>query len=259
MRTFWPNVLQSCVLRRCSTLRNSSESETVLQILRVFTKHYIHSVFTSVAGALSISASPICILAVLGPYAAIATHNGRAPLDPNNLFTIVTTLNLLNVPLNMLGEPSISQDLWWPSDVTLLPGQFLPIMAASYASLKRIQEFLLNDEKIVMPRPSDRRNTNEKEEVKDDEKDDVQKLMYADEKPGIAEEPSTDIIMETASFAWAPDADAFLEDLSLSLTEETLYMCVGPVASVSFSIGLGHHLCVLIECIRAKHFCYCLF
>ncbi|KAH8077273.1 P-loop containing nucleoside triphosphate hydrolase protein [Cristinia sonorae] len=170
-------------------------------------------IFTSVAGALSLSASPICILAVLGPYAAIAARTGRPPLESNNLFTIVTTLNLLNLPLNMLG-------------------QFLPIMAASYASVKRIEEFLLKDEKPADSRTFfDHSNANN-EDVKDDsEKDDVLELSYGDEKPRVTEEPSIEITMNSTSFAWAPDADAFLQDLTMNLSEQRLYMCVGPVAS----------------------------
>ena len=75
-------------------------------------------------GAVSSSASFLCILSVLGPYAALAARGQGSVLDPNRLFTIVTTVNLLSAPLNILG-------------------QFLPNIFAAYASVKRIESFLL--------------------------------------------------------------------------------------------------------------------
>lgn len=52
---------------------------------------------------LSLSGGSLCTLVVLGPYAALAGHSGHGVLDPKRLFTIVTTVNLLNFPLNLLG------------------------------------------------------------------------------------------------------------------------------------------------------------
>ena len=40
------------------------------------------------------------------------------------------------------------------------------------------------------------------------------------------------ITMTQASFAWAPDGEPFLTDITLRCDEPKLYMCVGPVASV---------------------------
>lgn len=105
-------------------------------------------------------------------------------------------------------------------------------MAASYASLKRIEEFLLKDEKPpVASLPSERGSTEEDE--KDSGGSDIPQLTSDDEKTRVTEELSIAIAMDSASFSWAPDSDAFLQELNLSLTEERLYMCVGPVASVS--------------------------
>ena len=41
------------------------------------------------------------------------------------------------------------------------------------------------------------------------------------------------IVMQGASFSWAPDAEPFLKDVTIRLDEAKLYMCAGPVASVS--------------------------
>ncbi|KAH9920611.1 P-loop containing nucleoside triphosphate hydrolase protein [Fomitopsis serialis] len=92
----------------------------------------------ALSAALANTAGTLCILSVLGPYVLLAARNGRAPLDVNRLFTIVTTLNLVSQPLSFLG-------------------QHFPILAASWASLKRIQTFLLLDEC-----PGDQLGSNEK-------------------------------------------------------------------------------------------------
>lgn len=108
-------------------------------------------------------------------------------------------------------------------------------MAAAYASLQRIQEFLIKDEKPETPAPlmpKTRPSTESSDEKESTEKVDIHELGFG-EKHMLIEESLSGIIMESASFAWAPDAEAFLQDLSLNLSEDKLYMCVGPVASVS--------------------------
>lgn len=59
------------------------------------------SINITILGALSSTAWAACTLAVLGPYAGIASHHG--PLNSERLFTIVTTVNLLSPPLTLLG------------------------------------------------------------------------------------------------------------------------------------------------------------
>ena len=53
------------------------------------------------------------------------------------------------------------------------------------------------------------------------------------------------IAMQGASFSWAPDAEPFLKDITIRLDEPKLYMCAGPVASVSNRIPtyLDHSEC----------------
>ncbi|KAJ6558333.1 P-loop containing nucleoside triphosphate hydrolase protein [Mycena capillaripes] len=84
-----------------------------------------------ITGALTVTAGLACNLSVLGPYAALTAH-GHQPLDPNRMFTIVATLNLMTGPLESIGGS-------------------LPQLLAAYASLKRIENYLSREEKTVSP------------------------------------------------------------------------------------------------------------
>ncbi|KAJ7618244.1 P-loop containing nucleoside triphosphate hydrolase protein [Mycena polygramma] len=84
-----------------------------------------------VTGALTVTAGLACNLSVLGPYAALAAH-GHQPLDPNRMFTIMATLNLMTGPLESIGGS-------------------LPQLLAAYASVKRIEGYLSRDEKPCSP------------------------------------------------------------------------------------------------------------
>ncbi|KAF7349689.1 hypothetical protein MSAN_01695700 [Mycena sanguinolenta] len=81
-------------------------------------------------GALTATAWAASILSVLGPYSALAAHHGA--LNPQRLFTIVATLNLLAPPLSTLG-------------VTM------PQLGAAYTSLKRIEHYLRLEERVPPP------------------------------------------------------------------------------------------------------------
>ncbi|KAK7692904.1 hypothetical protein QCA50_004540 [Cerrena zonata] len=139
-------------------------------------------------GAVSSSASFLCILSVLGPYAALAARGQGSVLDPNRLFTIVTTVNLLSAPLNILG-------------------QFLPNIFAAYASVKRIESFLLLEDK--------------EEDAVDDKS--------SEEKPQSSDFSSIKIV--DGSFAWTSESEAFLQDVNIELDPGRLHLCIGPVAS----------------------------
>ncbi|KAJ6545144.1 P-loop containing nucleoside triphosphate hydrolase protein [Mycena capillaripes] len=146
----------------------------------------------SILGALSSTAWGACTLAVLGPYAGIASHHG--PLDPERLFTIVTIVNLLDPPLTLLGN-------------------FIPQLRAAYASLKRIEKYLLLEERTSLPVP-------------------LGETDSANEYSGEKKDPRpTDITLEGATFSWAADKSAFLGPLFVDLTAGHLHLCVGPVAS----------------------------
>lgn len=114
--------------------------------------------------------------------------------------TILTAVNLLNGPLNIVG-------------------QGLPTMLAAYASVKRIQTFLEMDEKPIIASDDSHR---EDREPRVDAADDT------DEKS----ESFETLTIEHASFSWLPDSPTVLKGVTLSLLPGKLHMCVGPVASV---------------------------
>ncbi|KAJ7703885.1 P-loop containing nucleoside triphosphate hydrolase protein [Mycena rosella] len=92
-----------------------------------------HSFYNNICitGALTVTAGMACNLSVLGPYAALAAHgHGHGALDPNRLFTVVATLNLMTEPLGLIGG-------------------LLPQLMAAYASMKRIEDYLSRPEKIA--------------------------------------------------------------------------------------------------------------
>ncbi|KAJ7837824.1 P-loop containing nucleoside triphosphate hydrolase protein [Mycena olivaceomarginata] len=148
----------------------------------------------TILGALSSTAWAACTLAVLGPYAGIASHHG--PLNSERLFTIVTTVNLLSPPLTLLGT-------------------VMPQLRAATASLKRIEKYLSLEERTDLPVPLDA--VDDASEYSGEKKDDAP--------------PATDVAFEAASFSWAADKPAFLGPLSVGLIPGYLHLCVGPVAS----------------------------
>lgn len=96
------------------------------------------------------------------------------------------------------------------------------------ASMKRIEKFLLLDEREKAPSPVDT-------------KGDEESLEKHDSAPSIT--------LEAASFSWAADKPAFLGPLSVVLNPGHLHVCVGPVASVSrlffipiTTLGLTHYV-----------------
>ncbi|KAJ7268006.1 P-loop containing nucleoside triphosphate hydrolase protein [Mycena rebaudengoi] len=148
----------------------------------------------TVTGTLASTAWAACTLSVLGPYAALAAHDHhRGVLDPERIFTIVATINLMSPPLILLGSS-------------------MPQLQAAYASLKRIQKYLSLEERddVLL------RNDENEHRIPSTEK---------------GREASEDIKIEGASFSWAADKPAFLGPLSLVLTPGHLHLCTGPVAS----------------------------
>ncbi|KAJ7150739.1 P-loop containing nucleoside triphosphate hydrolase protein [Mycena filopes] len=150
----------------------------------------------TMTGTMSTTSWAACTLAVLGPYAALVAHGrGLGPLDPQRVFTIVAAVNLLAPPITVLTAS-------------------VPQLRAAYASLQRIEKYLLLGEREARGDVAKRESTgDEKKEESGD---------------GWA---SGDITLEAASFSWAPEKLAFLGPLSLSLRPGHLYLVAGPVAS----------------------------
>ncbi|KAJ7028056.1 P-loop containing nucleoside triphosphate hydrolase protein [Mycena alexandri] len=148
----------------------------------------------TITGTMSTTAWAACTLAVLGPYAALVAHGrGIGPLDPQRIFTIVSAVNLMSPPLTILSSS-------------------MPQLKAAYASLKRIEKYLLLEERQDLPARRDNAAPARETEKQD-------------------RWPSNDITLQSASFSWAPDKSAFLGPLSLSLTPGHLHLVAGPVAS----------------------------
>ena len=79
---------------------------------------------------------------------------------------------------------------------------------AAYASVKRIESFLLLEDK---------------EEALVDDK-------VLEEKPQDSDFSPIKIV--DGSFAWTSDSEAFLQDVNIDLDPGRLHLCIGPVASV---------------------------
>lgn len=113
---------------------------------------------------------------------------------------ILTTINLLNGPLNMVG-------------------QGLPTILAAYASLKRIQTFLEMDEK---------------REIATDQSEHIDDVVHTPNQLDEKSKNDETMSIEQASFSWLPDSPVVLHGISVALLPGKLHMCVGPVASVRY-------------------------
>jgi ATP-binding cassette, subfamily C (CFTR/MRP), member 1 len=127
----------------------------------------------------------------------------------------MTTVNLLNEPLNMLG-------------------QGLPSILAAYASLKRVQRFLDMDEKEGDLSPIFKPNANPDEKTRPEN---PTSLNVTDEKMSNKDgneysDIDAPVQLTSASFSWMPDSVVVLENISLRLKKGQFHMIIGSVASV---------------------------
>ncbi|QRV93384.1 ABC transporter [Ceratobasidium sp. AG-Ba] len=126
-----------------------------------------------------------------GTYAGLVSKDPTiGSFDAVSIFTILTTVQILSSPLNFLGQS--------------FPGLF-----AAYASLQRINVFLMMEEKQPLQ---------------------VISKKDADEKP------SGVVHLDHASFAWDKTSKLVLHDITFTLRPGMLYMCVGSVASGKSSL-----------------------
>jgi hypothetical protein len=99
----------------------------------------------------------------------------------------------------------------------------LPGLIAAYASLKRIQGFLILDEKESLSQ------TKHLEESKNNLQSNQQSPVP--DAPG--ESQRTVSIALRGTFSWDKGSVSVLKDINLHLPSNQLTICVGPVASVS--------------------------
>ncbi len=165
--------------------------------------------FIILTGAATVSNMGVSFggLACLGTYYILhinGVRNSEGPLDVTRIFTILTILNLLDSPINTIG-------------------QSLPSIAAAFASMQRISGFLVMPEKegtqlvektvctlTVVVEPSDKLELEEahREAVPD--------------KIGLS--------IKNGSFGWE-EGTPVLHDIEFELAPGVLTMLVGPVAS----------------------------
>ncbi|KAJ6527114.1 P-loop containing nucleoside triphosphate hydrolase protein [Mycena capillaripes] len=165
----------------------------------------------ALAGTLSNIGGSAAFFVTLAAY-AVMLAKGWGNLEPLNvslLFTLFTTVDLLTVPLNSIG-------------------QSLPQLFASFASLGRIQGFLQLPEKA--------------QSESEQEFQETPNLVDVSVGEDGAAKVSTSIVevtMEGCAFTWddkSNDKAPVLQDITLALAPCALHMVVGSVASGKSSL-----------------------
>ncbi|KAF7338983.1 hypothetical protein MVEN_01974500 [Mycena venus] len=163
--------------------------------------------YISVAATLSNTGGRASFLVTLAAYAVMLAKGwgDLAPLDVTRVFTLFTIVNLLNGPLNSIGQQ-------------------LPSLFASFASLGRIQGFLQLPEKAEV----------ESEGATGDVADLVDVSIDSD---GV-KESTVEVSLKGCTFAWEDKTKSnnVLKDITLELAPRELHMVVGSVASGKSSL-----------------------
>ncbi|KAJ7110721.1 P-loop containing nucleoside triphosphate hydrolase protein [Mycena crocata] len=155
----------------------------------------------AVAGTLSNIGGTASFFVTLAAYAGMLANGwgDLPPLDVSRVFTLFTIVNLLNGPLNMIG-------------------QTLPQLFASFASLGRIQGFLQLPEKAEA----------EAEPIRET-------ADLVDVSDGAPKALDVEVSLKGCTFAW-DEKTHVLEDITLELAPRSLHMVVGSVASGKSSL-----------------------
>ncbi|KAJ7720516.1 hypothetical protein B0H16DRAFT_1896820 [Mycena metata] len=154
------------------------------------------------------------------------------PLDVSQIFTLFTIVNVLNGPLNMIG-------------------QSLPRLFASFASLTRIQGFLQLPERAEATEPIGSSAAPTLVDVSIGDEDGVAKHSAGTPSVSLSLDGATDeVVLEGCTFKWeaedkdkdktatatAPPTAPVLKDITLKLVPRKLHMVVGSVASGKSSL-----------------------
>ncbi|KAK7017726.1 P-loop containing nucleoside triphosphate hydrolase protein [Favolaschia claudopus] len=184
---------------------------------------------STIAAAASLSniGANASALVTLAAYAVMRAYGvgGLEPLDVSRVFTLVTIVDLLNGPLNIIG-------------------QTLPQLFASFASIERIQTFLQLPEKAEMSQPgAQERGIRVETEVLVDIDGSstfasaATSTLNGDLSSSAGKESDVEVSMKGCTFTWDEKAAApVLRDVTLEVVPGELHMVVGSVASGKSSL-----------------------
>ncbi|KAK7018259.1 P-loop containing nucleoside triphosphate hydrolase protein [Favolaschia claudopus] len=180
---------------------------------------------STIAAAASLSniGANASALVTLAAYAVMRAYGvgGLEPLDVSRVFTLVTIVDLLNGPLNIIG-------------------QTLPQLFASFASIERIQKFLQLPEKAETPggplEPGIRVETEVLVDI--DGSSAATSTLNGNDSNSATKEADVEVSMQGCTFTWDGKAAAppVLRDVTLELVPGELHMVVGSVASGKSSL-----------------------
>ncbi|KAJ7676688.1 P-loop containing nucleoside triphosphate hydrolase protein [Mycena polygramma] len=180
----------------------------------------------SFASTLSNIGGSASFVVTLAAYAVMLARGwgDLPPLDVSRIFTLFTIVNMLNSPLNSIGQQ-------------------LPSLFASFASLGRIQGFLQLPEKSQALGDSEPEAVSAVGVLVDVSEEDNGKVasstVSASAAPTVVVEGETgaevEVSMKGCTFAW-DEKTHVLKDVSLELVPRELHMVVGSVASGKSSL-----------------------
>ncbi|EIN04585.1 P-loop containing nucleoside triphosphate hydrolase protein [Punctularia strigosozonata HHB-11173 SS5] len=185
------SALESVMVDRISRLRGRE-----VRLLRAFYRRII------TVGALSTATVNFAGLAALGTYIAITSQS----LEPSKLFTILTVVNLVILPISTIGH-------------------VFPLLIAGYASLRRVSTFLsLEEKQRYQAQTPTSRNSN-------DSLTSHRTLANKDDLDSIPMDARSygQIILRNASFSPSCLRKPILHDLSITFKSGALTMIIGPV------------------------------
>lgn len=157
---------------------------------------------------------------------SLYTNHDNGGISTAKIFTVVSTIELISEPLLMLGQQ-------------------LGSLITAWASLKRIEEFLLTDEKVERDGFDDPEIEAEQEEgIKMiDGNDDPQRKLSVEDRHTLRS-----IKMDNASWGiQGKTKTKLLEGIYINLNEPSLWMITGRVGCVSFPSLLKYLLLSLFS------------
>ncbi|PBK93614.1 P-loop containing nucleoside triphosphate hydrolase protein [Armillaria gallica] len=153
-----------------------------------------------IVGVLSSATINFAGIAALGTFVGLKSED----LYPETLFTILTVVNLVTLPISTVGN-------------------CFPLLLASYASMKRIAGFLSLPEKTSFTEQDASTNSN----FTDDEKSDLKHQSDI----SLSAYGASRVTLSHATIAAGKDGKALLSDCNISFGINSVSMVVGPVGA----------------------------